>query len=493
MFLSVFIALFCFSTAVVAQYTVSTLPSPKAQGQDVFVSNPDGILSLAAEQELNQMARTIESKSGTEYAVVVVDDFEGYDIFEFALEVFNTWGMGKHDANNGLLLFIAKNRREYRFVSGYGLEGIFPDVYLHRIGEKQLVPNFQNGDYDGGVLAASKAVEQALLADDVQAELERMMPEAKPFVSLRNNNFLSAVFVIFLYVGLYFWVHRLGQKYRGEEKDKKQTGCSGWFVYVLLSIPAAGFTMLFMLLFSGVFAGGGKALFSAASVPYLLALCASYVLLFKLYEVRGSIKKSFLDEENKLKALKRFQRAAIVPYLFSPLMLFSFFALQRKYRNSAVRFVPPDDSGNWERQNRDAVDFKTFKSYLSSGQLKEESLETKVYEVWINKETQEKRLTGWDGKETHVACPACGFKTYKLRATKTLAAATYSRSGSRQVFNICANCKHTEDLGTEVIPKKVKSSSSSGGSSFGGGGSSGSGGGSFGGGSSGGGGAGGRW
>ncbi|TDS10379.1 uncharacterized protein B0I21_109144 [Sphingobacterium paludis] len=493
MFLSIFLPLLHLSIAAFAQHNVSTLPSPKAQGQDVFVSNPDGVLSLAAENELNALASTIERKSGTEYAIVVVNDFEGYDVFEFALQLFNTWGIGKSNANSGLLLFVAKDRREYRFVSGYGLEGIFPDVYLHRIGEKELVPNFRNGDYDGGVLAASKVIEQALQADDVQAELAGMMPEARPFVSLRNNSFLSAVFVLFLYIGLYFWVHRLGKKYRGKEKDKKTKGCSGWFVYVLLSIPAAGFTMLFVLLFSGVFSGGGNVFFSASVVPYMLALCASYVLLFKLYEVRTGIKTSFLDEENKLNALKQFQRAAIVPYLFSPLMLFSFFALLRKYQRTTVRFAPPDDSGNWERQNRDTVDSKTIKGYLKAGQLKEESLGTKVYEIWIHRLTKESRVLGWDGKSTHSVCPACGFKTYTLRATKTLKAATYSRSGSRQVFNTCAHCKHTEDLGTEVIPKKVRSSSSSGGSSFGGGGSSSGGGGSFGGGSSGGGGAGGRW
>ncbi|MFD2967431.1 TPM domain-containing protein [Sphingobacterium bambusae] len=478
------------------QYTVSSLPHPMEHDKNAYVSNPDGILSAGTLEQINTISRAIEERSGSEYAVVVINDFEGLDIFEFALSVFKTWGIGKNGADNGLLLVVAKDRREYRFVSGYGLEGIFPDVYVHRMGEKYLVPNFRNGDYDAGVLEVSRAVEQALLADDVQAELERMMPEARPYMSFRNENFLFALSVIALYAILYFWLDRSGGKWKGALKYEKKQGCTGWFAYVLLSIPAAGFTLLFLMLFFAVFLNDMERLFQASGIPYLLALCGSYVLLFKIYEIRGQIKKSFLDEENKLKALQQFQRAAIVPYLFSPLMLFSFFALLRKYRKTAVRFAAPDDSGNWERQNRDVVDLKTFKSYLSAGQLKEESLETKFYEVWINKLTKERRVLSWDGKSTHAVCPSCGFKTYKLRDSKTLKAATYSSTGLRKLFNRCAFCKHNEDLGTETIPKKTRSSSSSGGSSGGGwsgGGSSSSGGGSFGGGSSGGGGAGGRW
>lgn len=494
----IFILIVCLGLSFpsLAQYTVSSLPHAKAGGQDSYVSNPEGILSAEAVYQLDAISKTIEEKSGTEYTVVVVDDFVGDVIFDFALETFNTWGVGKKGANNGLLLFIAKDRREYRFVSGYGLEAIFPDVYLHRIGEKYLVPNFRAGDYDAGVLEASKAIEQALLAPDVQAELDRMMPEATPFFTLRNPKFITVTLVILVYAGLYYWIDRYSRRYKSDQKLAKKDGCTGWFAYAIFSVIASGFTLLLLMLFFAFLFQGLEQLFQPSGIPYVFALCGSYMLLFKIYEVRGAIKKSYLDEENKLKALKRFQRDNIIPYLFTPLMLFGLFSFQRKWKRSQARFVPPDDSGNWSRVNRDEVGIKGFNKFLKAGQLKEEKLETKYYEVWKNKQTGEERLMAWDGKNTHSVCPSCGFKTYKLRATKVLTAATYSSSGLRSVFNQCANCKHEEDLGTETIPKKVRSSgsgSSSGGGGWSGGSSSSSGGGSFGGGSSGGGGAGGRW
>ena len=482
------------SGSVVAQYSLQTLPNPKKNGQDLYVSNPDAVLSPATETSLNQLSTKIEKSCGAEYVVVVINDFEGYDLFEFALSTFNTWGIGKKDRNNGLLLFIAKDRRAYRFVSGYGMESIFPDVYLHRIAEKHLVPNFREGNYDQGVLKASEAVQQALLSSDVRAELERMMPEAIPFFSLRNVHLKNSLWVVLLYVGLYYWVHRVGKQMLVSVKVKKK-GCNNCFVLLLLGFFATVFSSLILFWIFAFVVGDPEALFTVASIPYLFMIWGSWVIMFKIYEVRSTIKKSYRDEENKLNALRRFQWRTLLPYLASPLMLIGLFLFQRRWRRMQGRFVPPDASGNWGRVNRDEVKSGMLKKMLSAGQQKEEYLGTKYYEVWLNRQTSEQRVIGWDGAKTHRVCPSCGFKTYLLRASKVLKAATYSNTGIRKVYNQCAFCKHEEDLGTEIIPVKTRSSSSgsSGSGSSSGGSSSSSGGGSFGGGSSGGGGAGGRW
>lgn len=139
-----------------AQYNIHSLPHPKSRGQEYFVSNPDHIISSDIELYLNNISQSIDSLSGAEYAIILVDDYEGEDDFEFALALFNSWGVGKKESNNGLLLFIAKDKRQFRFISGYGMERIFPDAYLKRIGEKYLVPNFRDNNFDKGVTEASE-------------------------------------------------------------------------------------------------------------------------------------------------------------------------------------------------------------------------------------------------------------------------------------------------------------------------------------------------
>src|SRR3546814_1962539 len=83
-----------------AQYRVSTIPSPKELGQDYYVSNPDGILNAATVDSLNRLARAVDRQTSAELAIVVVEDFVGDDDFQFALELFNTWGVGKDGADN---------------------------------------------------------------------------------------------------------------------------------------------------------------------------------------------------------------------------------------------------------------------------------------------------------------------------------------------------------------------------------------------------------
>src|SRR5690606_1169706 len=116
--------------------------------------DPDGILESHTVNLLDSISIDIEKQTGAEYAIVLVNDYQSDDDFQFALDLFNKWGIGKKEANNGLLLFIAKEKRQYLFISGYGMERIFPDVYLKRVGEKYLVPNFKEGNYDQGIYQA---------------------------------------------------------------------------------------------------------------------------------------------------------------------------------------------------------------------------------------------------------------------------------------------------------------------------------------------------
>lgn len=121
-----------FSSGLTAQtiYSIDQVPNPKSKGQDYYVSDPDGILGSYTVSLLDSISLDIEKQTGAEYSIVLVNDYLSDDDFQFAFDLFNKWGIGNKQANNGLLLFIAKEKRQYRFISGYGMERIFPDIYL---------------------------------------------------------------------------------------------------------------------------------------------------------------------------------------------------------------------------------------------------------------------------------------------------------------------------------------------------------------------------
>ena len=76
--------------------------------------------------------------------------------------LFRSWGVGSSASNNGLGILLAKDRREIRFVTGQGLEGILPDALCKRIQMQRMLPFFREGDYSAGMVAGVEAAAAVL-------------------------------------------------------------------------------------------------------------------------------------------------------------------------------------------------------------------------------------------------------------------------------------------------------------------------------------------
>ncbi len=472
-------------TPVLGQYTVESLPNPKTQGQNYFVSDPNGVLGYYTVAELNDISQSIDSLTKAEYAIVIVDDYVGDSDFEFALSLFNSWGIGKSESNNGLLLFISKDRREYRFISGYGMEAIFPDAYLKRVGETYLVPNFRNGYYDQGVLEASRFIEKILKSPDSVAELERLMPDAAPFWSMRNPVLVNTLWMLALFTGLYLYVHYIsGRILKGTKNKPKLIAPIFWGMGCML-------LLMFLTLFIFVFIFNNlEEIYQRKNLPYFAFILLALILAMKITNGRTKIIESFKDEEDLQQGLKRYVKYLFIPMLLTPLAWFDLGGILNRFRRNAGRFTPPDTSGSWVRIKRGDTKAKP-QQYLDSGQKKEESIKSLRYEIWTNTASKEVRLLPWDKSSHYRDCPECHYFTLEVNKTRTIRSATYSSSGEGEKFDSCQNCNYFKHIGFFTIAMKSRESSS--GSSGGGGSSRGGGGGSFGGGRSGGGGAGGRW
>lgn len=468
-----------------AQYTVEDLPNPKIKGQAYFVSNPDHIISSSVMDELDAISWRIDSITACEFVIVIVDDYVGDSDFDFALKLFNTWGIGKKESNNGLLLFIAKNRHEYRFISGYGMESILPDAYLKRIGEKYLVPNFRNDDYDRGVLESSKFIQKILNAPDARAELDRLMPEAIPFWNFKNPYLRNSLLVLAVFIFLYVWISVVTKITKGKITKK-----SSYFPPLISGCGCMGILMFFTsFIFAFVFENFDQ-VYQVKNLPYFILIFGVITLGMKYNAGITAVTNSYKDEENIQQAIRKFLKWNFLPLLISPLAWIDFGRSNKRLSLHPGRLVAPDNSGNWLRINRDQADSK-MRNFLDAGQLMEEKINSRDYEVWVNSKTNETKLIPWDEDKTIILCPQCHYKTFEKDLRKTITKATYSSGGLEEQYDLCKYCGYEISHGTHNTPRLVRSSS---GSSGGGSGrSGGSGGGSFGGGSSGGGGAGGRW
>jgi uncharacterized protein len=84
---------------------------------------------------------------------------------DYKVRVFERWGLGRKDQDDGLLMLVALEEREVRFETGYGLEGTLPDGYQSRVFRDEMAPRFREGDYAGGIAAGMVACAARLAAE----------------------------------------------------------------------------------------------------------------------------------------------------------------------------------------------------------------------------------------------------------------------------------------------------------------------------------------
>lgn len=158
-------------TAFAAPHSVSDIPNVHVSDARRYVSNPDGVLSAAAVQQLDTMLAGVWRQTSAEVVVVAVDEIDTDDIDGFATKLFEEWGIGKKDNDNGLLILISKGARRATLRTGYGMEGVLPDAICGRIIRNDMAPHFREGDYDGGTIAAVNTVSTMLTDPEAAAEV----------------------------------------------------------------------------------------------------------------------------------------------------------------------------------------------------------------------------------------------------------------------------------------------------------------------------------
>ncbi|MBE9183331.1 TPM domain-containing protein [Microcoleus sp. LEGE 07076] len=178
----IFTSLLCFSAIafpVASQaITVQEVPNPR-QVNNTWVTDKANILSDSTETQLNQMIAELEAKNGSEIAVVTVPDTKPSATPKaFATELFNFWGIGKKNTNNGVLLLISSGERRVQIETGSGIQSILPDARVVSIIQTEITPRFKQQDFDGGTLAGTKALVNVLQTPIANVEYQTALPLA---------------------------------------------------------------------------------------------------------------------------------------------------------------------------------------------------------------------------------------------------------------------------------------------------------------------------
>ncbi|HLP13857.1 MAG TPA: TPM domain-containing protein [Flavobacteriales bacterium] len=512
LFFSVFILLVQFAKAQTTAWTVETLPDPKSSPSRTTVSDPDNYIDESTEAAINAITWDLETKADVQFGIVIVNSIGSDVAKQFASRLFNYWKIGKAGKDNGLLLMIVLDQKRWEFETGLGLEGDLTDYECVQLGKAYLVPYFKSGDYQGGILNVVNAVRKDLftkkglsLTDSTgvayidpigeapvsQEYAASTVSEEAPIDWRGAIIEYSFAFIIpwLIFLGIWIYVSRK-RKITNKVLDKYSFRKPGMFFYLLIGlIPFI--SVLFLYLnpeFYGYMEG--------------IMFLGIYVALgFLLLEFRLRANKAILTGPSKSKERSVYETysdlrtnnkhwTAWATVFFPIPFVFYLFWYYRKCNELRKADRPCKGCSNQMRYTENVIDEKSDDAFLEKGQLLEEQLASRDWDVWKCKSCQHTQVLGYKAYYTsYNTCPKCSRITEVYQGSETITPATYESSGTGKRKYSCKNCGNYREE-TYTIPKKTRSSSGgSGGGSYGGGG----GGSSWGGGRSGGGGGGGSW
>lgn len=154
---------FIFYTLIILFISISICINKKvyaivSKTQDFYVNDYAGLLSKETKDYIININKSLCDKTGAQIVVVTVKNLEGNSLEEYATELFRKFGIGDKTKNNGVLLLLAHEERQFRIEVGYGLEGVLTDGKTGGIQDKYIIPYLKQDNWDEGIKNGFNAI-----------------------------------------------------------------------------------------------------------------------------------------------------------------------------------------------------------------------------------------------------------------------------------------------------------------------------------------------
>jgi uncharacterized protein len=247
----------CWAFAALADVAV-----PPLSGR---VVDQTGTLSAGDISSLTQTLKDLETRKGSQVAVLIVPTTAPETIEQYSIRVTEAWKIGRKKIDDGALLVVAKDDHKLRIEVGYGLEGSLTDVTSSRIIDEIIVPKFRNGDFAGGIAAGVARIVAVVDGEPLPA------PQPQQSWSLPDKVGDALPFIIFGAIALSSLLRMALGRLVGSVATGGIVGLLAWFILGSLapSLIAAAIAFVFTL-FGGSFGSssgrtGGGGSFSGGS------------------------------------------------------------------------------------------------------------------------------------------------------------------------------------------------------------------------------------
>lgn len=145
-----------------------------------YVNDFANLLDADTKDYIEDVNVQLYESTGAQVVVVTLPSLNGASLEEYATALFRQYGIGSREKNNGVLLLLALEEREFRIEVGYGLEGALNDAKTGRIQDNYIIPYLKDNKWDDGIRNGFDAVIQEIKAEygaDFFSSSPQMPPE----------------------------------------------------------------------------------------------------------------------------------------------------------------------------------------------------------------------------------------------------------------------------------------------------------------------------
>lgn len=119
------------------------------------------VVASGDEERINSALLDYQRRTTNQIAIAVVDTIGDNSLEDYANDLFEEWGVGEEDKDNGVLLLVAMEERELRVEVGFGLEGELTDLESGQIVDN-MAPLMRRGEVGEAIYRAQLDIRRAL-------------------------------------------------------------------------------------------------------------------------------------------------------------------------------------------------------------------------------------------------------------------------------------------------------------------------------------------
>ena len=423
-------------------WTVRSVPNTRLQSNDIHVSDPDGYLSDSVEMTINTALCAIRDKA--DVFIVTLSSIGEAEPKRFATELFNDWGIGDAETDNGVLLLFVEDQHSLEFETGYGAEETLTDSKCERIFTKTIKPFFKAGDYEGGDVAFGLGVFLILVMFPllglifwaVKTKTKLPFKDPETILSTEEDGVL--------------YINKMKTSWSGSPWDGR--GCLGG-----LMIGFSFFVFQFIALLAVIAISPNMGMerqglwsFLIALLLYLTWICFRHNR--RMLKTAKKLAQTSINPKSVYQAANDHTANKVVMWMAPWLGWILYLILKRRLKNTEEGCFCPT-CGQTLNQTKNLM--------LPGHHATEEHLGTLHFTPYrcVNGHTyviKEKGLAFGH----YLTCEKCGALTAKVTKSQVVRAANYSHSGQEEKTYECQYC-HSIYTSIIRIPKLVHASSSS--------------------------------